>query len=74
VEDDGNSMEYMQGATKTTHWVWSDAQKTLTWTVEKGTYPGGPQDYVAVQAVLFAPGSKKSSDIVDIDASGSINF
>jgi alpha-glucosidase len=54
VEDDGHSLAYSaQGTTRTTTWSWNDATHTLSWAVTNQGYTGGPQDFVAVDAVLF---------------------
>eukprot|EP00047_Mylnosiga_fluctuans_P009080 m.261535 g.261535 ORF g.261535 m.261535 type:complete len:602 (+) comp24727_c0_seq1:570-2375(+) len=75
VEDDGTTTDYLSGGARTTHWKWDDAGKTLTWAVDQGSYPGGPNDYVSVQAVLFTPaGQPQLSDVVQISTGGSIKF
>lgn len=59
VEDDGISLEYStspDAATRTTIWRWSDASKTLTWSVEGGTTMHSPNLYSVVSPVLFEEG------------------
>ena len=61
VEDDGISYDYQtkaEGSTRTTTWSWSDATKTLTWSVKGGASLKSPNLYADVVAVLFAAGGK----------------
>lgn len=60
IEDDGISLDYQTSAddaTRATTWRWTDATKTLTWTVEGGATLKTPNLYTEVSPVLFAPGS-----------------
>jgi len=60
VEDDGASNDYKgtaaAAATRTTRWAWSDADKTLSWSVVAGAKPPGafPNDFTSVRVSLFA--------------------
>lgn len=59
VEDDGISYDYQtkaEASTRTTLWSWSDATKTLTWSVKGGAALKSPNVYTDVVAVLFAAG------------------
>ena len=56
VEDDGETTTYQKpGATKVTTFTWSDAKKTLSWTVTGGT---APQGFTHVYATVFSAGAK----------------
>ena len=66
VEDDGISLDYRdaataaakEGAMRTTTWRWSDATKTLTWSVGKGGAAlRSPNLYTAVLPLLFEEGA-----------------
>ena len=59
IEDDGISYDYQTAAiasTRTTTWSWTDATKTLSWSV-RGGYSAGPNLYTSVLPVLFAVGA-----------------
>jgi len=53
VEDDGVTLDYTQGATRTTRFAWDDGTKTLSWNVS-GNY-SGTNVFQTVTAVLFSP-------------------
>jgi alpha-glucosidase len=56
VEDDGISYNYQTnqvGTTRTTTWSWSDATKTLSWSVHGGSFLKSPNLYTEVVAVMF---------------------
>ena len=77
VEDDGETTGYATApdtATRATAFAWSDATRTLSWTVA-GSY-AGPQSFTTAAPVLFTPNA--SSPIyhpaVALGAAGSISF
>jgi len=77
VEDDGETTAYMTApaaATRTTAFAWTDATRTLAWTVT-GAY-AGPQTFTSAQPVLFTPNASAPVQHADIalGTSGSITF
>jgi alpha-glucosidase len=59
VEDDGSSLAYQadyDAATRRTAFVWTDATRTLSWTVQGG-FAGGSGLYTTAWPVLFATGA-----------------
>ena len=75
VEDDGATMDYATGAVRRTAFVWTDATRTLAWTVS-GVYTGGKNDYTRAFPTLFD--SKAGAAVrlapVALGASGSVVF
>ena len=53
-EDDGESLAY--GTARATSFAWSQASRTLSWTVADNGFGGGPNDFTAMTAVLFEAG------------------
>eukprot|EP01065_Artemidia_motanka_P034902 TRINITY_DN42891_c0_g1_i1.p1 TRINITY_DN42891_c0_g1~~TRINITY_DN42891_c0_g1_i1.p1 ORF type:complete len:918 (+),score=321.35 TRINITY_DN42891_c0_g1_i1:69-2822(+) len=73
VEDDGETKGYQKGASRSTKLTWSDASKTLSWTVA-GTF-SDEHTFTRVRARLFAAdGSSSLSAETSIGASGKISF
>ena len=52
VEDDGHSFAYQTGAVRRTAFAYSDASRTLSWTVT-GPFPGDANSYSTMWPVLF---------------------
>jgi alpha-glucosidase len=71
VEDDGSTLAYKKGATRTTHFAWSETGSTLSWTTD-GSYKGDNL-FHAFKAVLFSPKGPVKVD-GSLDQPGSLTF
>merc|ERR1719198_944459 len=71
VEDDGESYAYKTGSTRTTAFAWTDATKTLAWTVS-GTY-AGPEVYTQANVVLITASGTATLQGA-LGRSGSVTF
>ena len=54
-EDDGESANY--GVARATTFAWSQASRTLAWTVASNGFAGGVNDFVVMRALLFEAGA-----------------
>ncbi|EGD72843.1 hypothetical protein PTSG_04572 [Salpingoeca rosetta] len=72
VEDDGATLEYTSGATLKSHFSYSSASQTLSWT-KSGSYSGSDV-FTNVQALLFTPQGVKQGSLTDFTKPGTIKF
>lgn len=75
VEDDGETLDYaVAGTTRTTHWTYVQATRSLTWSAA-GSYAGGSQSYTTVQVVYFESGKAvQRLPPKPLGGSGSVSF
>jgi alpha-D-xyloside xylohydrolase len=73
-EDDGESLQYE--VARETALVWSDAARTLTWSVSSNGFAGGPADFINMTAVLFTPNASAPvvKEGLPLRAAGSVVF
>jgi alpha-glucosidase len=71
VEDDGQTLDYQTGNTRTTTFSWNDQTKTLSWNMA-GDYQGA-NIFHSVKAVLFSS-RKRREATQTLDPTGSISF
>ena len=76
VEDDGISYDYQLGGAaaaavvRSTTWVWSDADKSLTWSVSGGEELKSPNLYTHVAPVLFSGGKVQRAATQSLGGAG----
>lgn len=71
-EDDGESNDYKKGISKKTKFVWTDNNKTLSWTTE-GSFKDN-HIFTQLQAVVFFESGKKRSIVQPLNNAGHITF
>jgi len=76
IEDDGDTEAYASGNVRTTSLAWSNADRTLSWTVVGADGAEIPGAFVQVRAKLFdkEAGFVFDSGVKDLGSSGSITF
>lgn len=72
VEDDGESTAYEMGATRHTAFIWSEMNKTLSWSV-LGEFRH-PSMFVNMTINLFEPGQAFTSPTAELGADGIFHF
>jgi alpha-glucosidase len=71
IEDDGKTLDYQKGLTRSTAFSWNDQTKSLSWKAS-GNYDGKNR-FHQVKAVLFAPSGAITKE-ASLDQDGSITF
>ena len=71
VQDDGKTLAYQSGTTRTVGFSWNDATRTLTWKISGGY--NGANVFHAMKAVLFSPRGRVEKQ-ANLDQDGSISF
>jgi alpha-glucosidase len=71
VEDDGQTMDYLQGRTRRTTIKWNDAIHQLSWTIE-GNYNGN-DIFRTMRVVVFDPREKVEAE-GSLDSNGSVTL
>ncbi len=69
VEDDGETYDYLKGATRRTTFTWDNKQNALSWKIV-GDYTG-TNLFKAVKVTVFSPGGKKQAE-ASLDKNGQL--
>jgi alpha-glucosidase len=71
VQDDGKTLAYQSGNTRTVAFSWSDGGRTLSWKITGGYR--GANVFHAMKAVLFSPQGRVEKQAT-LDQDGSVSF
>merc|ERR1712242_246952 len=74
VEDDGETIAYEAGQTRTTHFVWKNSARRLSWNMQGFLLSPGSRAFAELFATLVTKDGQKSSETWPLSVVGSIDF